>query len=290
VADWADTLIRVAVIVGVALALTRIALTVINRVTRRLDEGDGPATGLKRRSKTLASVMRSAVLVLIWTVAALTVLSQAGIAVGPLLAAAGIVGIALGFGAQNLVRDLLAGFFILLENHYDVGDVIEVAGVSGAVESVGLRTTTLRGLDARRHIVPNGEIRVSTNLTKLYSRYLMTLPVPYDEDVDRAVGVLRRVADEMRREDRFRDLMVAPITVLGVDNYGDSSVDVTCYVETAPGAQWEVGRELRRRLKRALDEEGISIPYPHREIVLRRADADVVAEAAGRDGDGDGGG
>jgi moderate conductance mechanosensitive channel len=271
---WTDTLIRVAAIVVVAVVLSRLALVVVNRVVSRMESGDGRPGDLTRRSKTLASVVRSGLLAVIWVVASVTALSQAGIAVGPIIAAAGVVGIAIGFGAQNLVRDLLAGFFLLFENHYDVGDVVEVAGVGGSVEAVNLRTTVLRDLAGRRHVVPNGEIRVSTNLTKVFSRYVLTLPVPYDEDVDRAIAVLRDVADRMRREPPYRELITAPLTVLGVDAYGESSVDVACYVQTLPGEQWTVGRELRRRLKRALDEEGIAIPYPHREIVLRRADGD----------------
>jgi len=274
VPDWAETLIRVGAIVAVGIVATYLALGLVRRFAARVETGDGPPSDLRRRSKTLASMLRSAVLVLIWVIVAVTCLNQTGIAVGPLLAAAGIVGIALGFGAQNLVRDLLAGFFILLESQYDVGDVVELAGVSGTVESVVLRTTVLRALDGRRHVVPNGEIRVSTNLTKVYSRYLLTLPVPYDEDVDRAVGVLERVAEALRQDPEYEGVITAPLTVLGVDAYGDSSVDVTCYIQTLPGEQWRVGRELRRRLKLALDEEGIAIPYPTRELVLRRASED----------------
>ena len=269
--EYAEVLIRCAAIIAVAAVLSQICLLLVRRFQARVDATDeGPATGLRRRSRTLSSVLRGVILVVIWTVATITLLDQTGIQVAPILAAAGIAGIALGFGAQSLVKDVVAGFFILLENHYDVGDVIQVAGVSGTVEGVNLRTTVVRGLDGNRHVVPNGEISVSTNFTKVFSRYLFVLPVPYEEDVDRAVAVLEEVAEELRADPAFGGRITAPITVLGVDDYGDSSVDVKCYVQTAPGEQWAVGRELRRRLKMALDQRGMSIPYPRRDIVIRR--------------------
>jgi small conductance mechanosensitive channel len=267
--EYAEVLIRCGATVVVAFVITRICLVLVRRFQAHVDARDD-GRELHRRSRTLASVLRGVILAVVWTVAAITVLDQAGVQVAPILAAAGIAGIALGFGAQSLVKDILAGFFILMENQYDVGDVIQIAGVAGTVEAVNMRTTVLRSLDGSRHVVPNGEITVSSNQTKVYSRYLFVLPVPYEEDVDRAVGVLREVADELRADPELGPLMTAPLTVLGVDEYGDSSVDVKCYIETVPGEQWKVGRELRRRLKAALDERGIGIPYPHREIVIRK--------------------
>jgi small conductance mechanosensitive channel len=268
--EYAEVLIRCGATVVVAFVVTRICLVLVRRFQAHVDARDDGRSELQRRSRTLASVLRGVILAVVWTVAAITVLDQAGVQVAPILAAAGIAGIALGFGAQSLVKDILAGFFILMENQYDVGDVIQIAGVSGTVEAVNMRTTVLRSVDGSRHVVPNGEITVSSNQTKVYSRYLFVLPVPYEENVDRAVSVLKEVAAELRDDPEFGPLMTADLTVLGVDEYGDSSVDVKCYVETVPGEQWKVGRELRRRLKAALDEEGIGIPYPHREIVIRK--------------------
>ncbi|MDX6555508.1 MAG: moderate conductance mechanosensitive channel [Miltoncostaeaceae bacterium] len=268
--EYAEVLIRCGATVVVAFVITRICLVLVRRFQAHVDAGDNGTSDLHRRSRTLASVLRGVILAVVWTVAAITVLDQAGVQVAPILAAAGIAGLALGFGAQSLVKDILAGFFILMENQYDVGDVIQIAGVSGTVEAVNMRTTVLRSVDGNRHVVPNGEITVSSNQTKVYSRYLFVLPVPYEENVDRAVSVLKEVAAELGDDPEFGPLMTAPLTVLGVDEYGDSSVDVKCYVETIPGEQWKVGRELRKRLKAALDEEGIGIPYPHREIVIRK--------------------
>ena len=268
--EYAEILIRCGATVVVAFIVTRICLVLVRRFQAHVDAKDDGKSELQRRSRTLASVLRGVILAVVWTVAAITALDQAGVQVAPILAAAGIAGIALGFGAQSLVKDVLAGFFILMENQYDVGDVIQIAGVSGAVEAVNLRTTVLRSLDGSRHVVPNGEITVSSNMTKVFSRYLFVLPVPYEEDVDRPVAVLEEVAEELRKDPQFGPLMTGSVTVLGVDQYGDSSVDVKCYVETVPGEQWKVGRELRRRLKMALDERGIEIPYPRRELVIRK--------------------
>lgn len=261
---------RLGVIVVVALVATRLCLVLVRRLQRRIEAAEGPRSDLQRRSHTLTSVLRGAAVVVIWTVAIITALGQAGVEVAPILAAAGIGGIALGFGAQSLVKDVLAGFFIILENQYDVGDVIRIADVAGAVESVNLRTTTLRDLDGSRHVVPNGLIEVSTNLTKGYSRYVLVMPVPYEVAVDRPVAVLERVAEELRADPAFAEVITGPISVLGVDAFGDSAVEVKAYLETVPGQQWAVGRELRRRLKEALDAEGIPIPYPHRQMMLRR--------------------
>lgn len=257
--DWGSELTRIAAILGVALVLTQVIVFLARRFARRVEGGTGLPGDLQRRATTLASVVRSGALAVLWTVAVISILGQAGIAVGPILAAAGVAGVALGFGAQNLVRDLLGGFFVLLENHYDVGDVVTLMTVTGTVEAVNLRTTVLRGEDGARHIVPNGEVRLSTNLTKAYSRYLFTIPVPHGADLDRVLALAREVARGMGREEPYRDAITHPLTVLGVDGFDSSGTEIKCYVETQPGEQWRVGRELLRRIKRALDEAGIAI-------------------------------
>lgn len=246
-------------IVLVALILTRIVIVAVGRLAHRIKGGEGPPSELQRRAQTLASVMRSGLLAMVWTVATISALGTAGVSVGPILAAAGIAGVALGFGAQNLVRDLLGGFFILLENQYDVGDVITVMAVTGTVEAVNLRTTVLRGEDGARHVVPNGEIRLSTNLTRTYSRHLLTLRVPAGQDVESTLAVARRVAEQMRLDAPYRRLITRPLTVLGVDDISGGAATVTAYVETLPGEQWTVGRELRGRIAAALAEEGLAL-------------------------------
>jgi small-conductance mechanosensitive channel len=253
------TTIRVVVILLGAFILARVARVVVRRFENRISAEDlGIPARRRQRAQTLGGVLRAASTLIILIVAALMALDQVGVEVGPLIAAAGIGGLALGFGAQNLVRDVISGFFVLLENQYDVGDVINIAGVTGHVEQINLRTTVLRDLDGRRHVVPNGEIRVSSNLTRDFSRYFIDLPIPLGQDVDRAVDEARRTAEEMRSDRQFRPLIRGPLEVLGVERYTDSSTDVKVYIETVPGEQWKVGRELRRRIKRALDQAHIS--------------------------------
>lgn len=257
--NWDERLIAIGIIVLIALVLTRVIVVAVNRFARRVQAADGPAGTLQRRAQTLASVLRSALLLIVWLIAAISALNQAGVAVGPILAAAGVVGISIGLGAQHLVRDFLGGFMILLENQYDVGDAIQIASVAGTVEAVNLRTTVLRAEDGARHVVPNGEVRVSSNLTKRYSRYPLTLTVPYDQDLGRAIALARRVADHLREEEPYRDLITGGFRVLGVDGYASAGVELTAHIETAPGAQWIVGRELRARLAREFAQAGISL-------------------------------
>lgn len=258
---WAVRGIRAGAILAGAFVVMWIARAVVGRLVSRATRGALLADEERQaRVRTVVSVLRTVVAAVVWAIALLSALAAVGVNIAPLLAAAGIGGLAIGFGAQNLVRDTLAGFFVILEDHYHVGDVVSVAGVSGSVEAITLRTTTLRDLDGAVHVVPNGEIRVSSNLTKGTSRYVIDLPVPYGEDVDRAIDVARGAFEAMRAEDAFAPAVRGPLHVLGVDSYGPSELVVKMYVETAPGRQWEVGRELRRRLKAAFDEAGISIP------------------------------
>jgi small conductance mechanosensitive channel len=261
----------VGILVG-ALVLTRVTGRVIKRFEDRVaSSGPGKSGGRieAKRAQTLGGVLRATSSILVLAIAVLMSLDQIGFAITPLIAAAGIGGLAFGFGAQNLVRDVIAGFFILLENQYDVGDVVRIAGVSGTVEELKIRTTILRDIEGARHVIPNGEIRVSSNLTKGFSRYVLVLPISYSDNPDEAIAVAERVTRQMRGEDTWASSMSQDLTVLGVDNYGDSSIDIKCYIQTPPGDQWAVGRELRKRIKKAFDNEGISIPFPHRDIVIR---------------------
>ena len=221
-------------------------------------DAESPA---RKRATTLTGIIRVVAVAFVWATAFVMVLEEVGIAVGPVLAAAGVGGIAIGFGAQSLVRDIISGFFVLMENQFDVGDVVEVAGVSGVVEEITLRTTVLRGLDGTRHVVPNGEIRVSSNLTKEYSRYIVDVPVPYESEPDEVVAVARRVSDTMSWEPNWGRLMRGPVEVLGIDDYAVRGLTVRMYLETAPGHQWSVGREFRRRLQQALRDEGLEIAH-----------------------------
>jgi small conductance mechanosensitive channel len=242
--------------------LTWIKRILVRRFERRIQGALPSNAATTKRARTLAAVLGTIGTLVIWIVVGIVVMEKAGIPVGPFLAAAGIGGIALGFGAQTLVRDLVSGFCILSENQFDVGDDVRVADVEGTVESISLRSTVLRGLDGARHVVSNGEIRVSSNRTKVFSRYVLVLPLPYDADLDRAVEVARAAAEELRADPGFAPDILGPLNVLGLDAFGEQRLDVKAYIETKPGRQWTVGRELRRRIKLALDREGIPLAPP----------------------------
>jgi small conductance mechanosensitive channel len=196
------------------------------------------------------------------------IVAECGIAIGPLLAGAGIAGLAVGFGAQSLVKDVISGFFIILEDQIRVGDVVTIAGASGMVEAISLRTIRLRDVEGRVHVVPNGLIEVATNFTREWSRALVEIGVAYKEDVDRVINVLKEVGEDLRSDPDFKDLILEPMTVQGLDSFGDSSVNIRIFFKTLPIKQWDVAREFRKRVKKAFDQQGISIPFPHRTIYM----------------------
>ena len=174
--------------------------------------------------------------------------------------------LAIGFGAQSLVKDVISGFFIILENQYRIGDVVEVSGVSGLVESVGLRKTVLRDLEGRVHTIPNGEIKVVSNLTKEWSRAVVDIGISYHEDIDQIIGLLTQIGKELEGEEPYKSAILEPAQILGVERFGESQLVIRMIVKTMPLKQWEVGRELRRRVKNRFDEKGIRIPLPHRVL------------------------
>jgi small-conductance mechanosensitive channel len=217
----------------------------------------------QKRAETLGSVLRHILNIAIFAVAALTIVKEVGIDIGPILAAAGVVGLAVGFGAQDLVRDFVSGFFILLEDQIRVGDVVVLGDKGGAVEKVNLRMVVLRDLEGNVHYVRNGQISVVTNKTKEYSRYIFDVGVAYREDVDEVIRVMKEVDEEMRADSEDKDLILEPLEILGLDKFADSSVVVKGRTKTTPGSQWRVGREFNRRLKKVFDARDIEIPFPH---------------------------
>jgi small conductance mechanosensitive channel len=196
-------------------------------------------------------------------VAAITLLKELGIEIAPVLAAAGIVGLAVGFGAQSLVKDVISGFFILLEDQIRVGDVVQIAGKGGLVEKINLKTTILRDLAGNVHYVPNGHIDVVTNMTKDFSRYVFDIGVAYREDVDEVIEVIKEVDEELRSDPDYKDEILEPIEILGLDQFANSGVIIKARTTTLPIKQWRVGREFNRRLKKKFDERKIEIPFPH---------------------------
>ncbi len=250
--------LRIALIVVLALVAIGVARWITRRLFEKFASKDGEA---RKRADTLAGVVGALVTVTAVVLAVIMVLEELGVAIGPALAAVGIVGVAVGFGSQYLVRDIISGFFILMDNQIRVGDVVDI-GKSGLVEKVGLRVTVLRDLSGNVHYVRNGEISIVTNMTKEFSYYLFDIGVAYREDVDEVISVIRLV-DQGMRESELKDDILEPIEILGLDKFGDSAIIIKARTKTRPIRQWAVGREFNRRLKKTFDERGIEIPFPH---------------------------
>jgi small-conductance mechanosensitive channel len=253
-------------IVGVILWLVmkRAIPPLMRRIMSRPVRGES-REGIKRRADTLQGVFLGLIKVAIILMVVLIVLSEY-VSIGPLLAGLGIVGIAVGFGAQYLIRDLIAGVFVLMENQYRVGDVAKVADVTGLVEQVNLRKTVLRDLDGIVHHVPNGEIRVASNYSRHFARVNLDISVSYGTDLDFATEVINRVCRQMAEEKEWHDVFRTVPQVLRVNNLGDSGIDLKILGEVKPLEQWNVMGQLRLRIKKAFDEEGIEIPWPHTKV------------------------
>ena len=226
---------------------------------------------IKKRSNTLSSVLIKTSLTIIVIFALFTILPEFGINITAMLAGLGVIGIAVGFGAQTLIKDYLSGLFIILEDPYDVGDVVRVGGIAGLVEEIGLRRTILRDLDGIVHSVPNSEIKTASNFTKGYSRVNLNISVAYGEDLDRVINVINRVCKEMAEDPKWKADFVTTPQVLRVDNLGDSGIDIKILGDTKPIRQWDVMGELRLRLKRTFDAEEIEIPWPHTKVYFGNA-------------------
>jgi small conductance mechanosensitive channel len=261
---------RVLVILIGSLLLIRLLRAVSDRIPRLMPAEEGPTiTEREKRARTAASLVRTVGTSLVLLIAGMMLFREIGMDITPLLAGAGVAGLAIGFGAQSLIRDIIAGIFILSEDQFHVGDVIQAAGVSGQVERMTLRMTIVRDLHGVVHFIPNGEIKVASNLTKEWSRAVLEVGVSYEEDVDRVTRVLSEVGQALADDETFGKLVLEPPQVLGVEALADSQVTIRMLVKTLPVKQWEVARELRRRIKMRFDREGIQIPYPHRVVITR---------------------
>jgi len=222
---------------------------------------------IEKRADTLIRIVNGVSAVVLGLIALFLALQQAGVNVTAALAGLGVAGIAVGFGAQYLIRDLIAGFFVFFENQYNVGDVIKTSGVAGIVEDISLRRTVLRDLDGARHVVPNGEIRIVSNLTQEWSRAHLNISVAYKEDLDRVMALMRKTWEEMKQDPNWGHFMLAETPwLLRVDEFGDSGITIKMVGETQPIKQWDVMGEFRRRIKKTFDEEGIEIPWPHTKV------------------------
>jgi len=274
-----DIVIKTGLRVTVILIFAWIVVKILSKFLERLKnslikksekEGEPPSESQKR-VETLIRLIRQGVLLALWLTAGLVILKEFGVEIGPILASAGIVGLAVGFGAQNLVRDIISGFFIILENQIRVGDVAIINGTGGLVERINFRTTVLRDLAGVVHVFPNGTINTLSNMTNEWSAYVFDLGVAYKENTDRVVEVIRKVGKELREDQHYGRLILEEPEIFGVDQFGDSAVVIKGRLKTKPIRQWEVGREFLRRIKHAFDENDIEIPFPHRSLYFGEA-------------------
>jgi small-conductance mechanosensitive channel len=261
------TRILIILVVGAILwfALNRFLPPVVRRTVGRTKYKESKE-GLEKRTNTLLAIFKGMGRVLIIIVVIMMVLEEVGVPIAPVLAGFGIVGIAIGFGAQYLIRDLIAGIFIIMENQYRVGDVVRVSDITGLVEYITLRKTVLRDLDGIVHHVPNGEIRTASNYTRHFARVNLDIPVAYGTDLDHAIRVINRVGKELAQDEKWRKVIKSPPQVLRVNDLGDSGIDIKILGDVKPMEQWAVTGELRLRLKKAFDDEGIEIPWPHTKV------------------------
>jgi len=273
--DWSEdsrTFLRhdvpkIVLVILVALALARL-LRLITRKVASLQAGR-LAPGIRAQQvRTLASVINSIGFFVIVFVAALEVLPLLGLNLGPLLASAGVAGLAIGFGAQTLVHDFINGFLILFENQYGIGDIIRIAGVKGTVEGMTLRHTALRDDDGTLHIVPNSQITIVSNMTRDWSQLPMRVVVAYSEPSDKIIGLLQQVGEELRHDPKFASDIVAEVQVPGIDRVGSGEAEYLMLVKTRPNTQYAVGRELRRRIKECFEKNKVQTAAPGRVYVM----------------------
>jgi len=260
-----EHLLQVLVIITVALVAQHFSGKLIGRLIRRLvRQGNQSKQAEEKRENTLIEVMSGSAYVIIWLIALMMVLSELGLAIGPLLAAAGVAGLALGFGGQYLIRDLISGMFIILENQYRTGDVVCFDKTCGLVEHITLRMTTLRDLSGTVHHVPHGEVNKVSNMSKGYSRVNLDVGIAYDSNLEHVIEVVNRVGLELAEDEAWKEHVLKAPAFLRADEFGDSAIKIKILGDTMPVMQWAVTGELRKRLKVAFDREGIVIPFPQR--------------------------
>lgn len=269
----AYNLVRIVAILVFAYISTLVVgrlLVALRKYTVRmmLRSGGGAGYEIEKRADTIGSLARKTLFILIWVIAWLMILKEMNFDVRPLLAGAGVAGVAIGFGAQNIVKDILGGFFIIMENQIRMDDVAVINGKGGVVEEINLRTTVLRGEDGSVHIFQNGSIQSISNLTRQYSFYVFTLSMDYKEDTDRVVEVLTALAAELQAEEPYKSAILAPMEVMGVDQLSASGAVIKARIKTVPSQQWLVGREMNRRLKKQFDAAKMAIASSSQPIYL----------------------
>jgi small conductance mechanosensitive channel len=235
-------------------------------VKMMLKAGSGNQSEIEKRVQTVSGLARKASFFLVWTVALIMILKELNFEIWPLVTGAGVIGVAVGFGAQSVIKDILSGLFLLMENQIRVNDVAVINGKSGLVEEINLRTTVLRAEDGAVHIFPNGAIQGLSNLTREYSYYVFNLSVDYKENTDHAIELLKGIASQLQDEEPYHSAILAPLDVMGVDQLGDFAVLIKARFKTLPGQQWMIGREMNRRIKQRFEDAHIDMPFPTRTV------------------------
>jgi moderate conductance mechanosensitive channel len=264
-----DSGLRVLLVAAVAFAIVRTVAVLVKRFEHDVNFGSGlDALERAKRARTLGSVLTNITTAVVLLIAVLMILREFHVDISPALTGAGIIGVALGFGAQTLVRDFIAGFFLLLENQVRVGDVVAINGVGGLVQEISLRTIVLRDEEGTVHVFPNGGITTLANRSMQFSYYVINLPLAYGEDTDEAAALVTSIAATLQEEDAYRPFILAPLEIIGVDAFEEHAVRLKVRIKTAPLKQWFVGRELRRRVLRAFAERGLEMWTPQRTVTL----------------------
>jgi small conductance mechanosensitive channel len=269
-----NLIIHTAFRILIVLILAWIGMKLIVKALRRLEknlinksQADGePPSESEKRIETIIRLLRQGSLIAVWITAGIIILKELGVEIGPIIASAGIVGLAVGFGAQNLVRDIISGFFMILENQIRVGDVAIINGTAGLVEKIKFRTTVLRDVSGTVHTFPNGTITTLSNMTNEWSAYVFEIGVAYKEDTDNVISVMEGVGESLLKDEKFGKFIMEKPEIYGVDKLADSAVIIKGRIKTKPIRQWIVGREYLRRIKYAFDQQGIEIPFPHQTL------------------------
>ncbi|MGA1826556.1 MAG: mechanosensitive ion channel family protein [bacterium] len=281
--DYLFRLIRIPLAVLSALLVIQCIKLFIRKVELQFIE-KGKQEGVKqeieveKEIKTIGGIIQKFLVIMIWTVIIIMIIKDLGFNIAPLLAGFSVVGVAIGLGAQNIVKDVISGLFLILENQVRVGDVAILNGTGGLVEAINLRTMVLRGLDGTVHVFPNGSINSLSNMTHNFSYYLFEIGVAYKEDMDHVIDVLKKISDDILQDNVYKDSILEPLEILGVDKFADSAIIIKARIKTLPIHQWKVGREMNKRIKKRFDDEGIEIPFPHRTFYFGEVSKPVKVE------------
>ncbi len=256
------------VIILLAMFVVNVILKVASKKTiKKVDKWDEDESSREKRAITLISVLRHTISTFVWGIGALMIFREIGLNIAPLLTGAGILGLAIGFGAQSIVKDFFTGFFILLENQFRVGDVVTICGITGTVQEINLRITKLRDASGVFHFVPNGEIRSVSNMSFLWSKAVVKVGVAYGSDVTEVTNILNSIADDLMKDKKYKDFILEKPSVLGINSFDDSSLSFKMIIKTKSNEQWGIARATRIKIKEAFDKAGIEIPLPQRVII-----------------------